>query len=192
MHGANPIDLPIPASFFPLPPYARGKPAATSAPATPRPSTPVCTGQTKPAVTLDIPHRLYPRMHGANYPRSDDPTPRTPLPPYARGKRFSSQRGGRQGPSSPVCTGQTRDRVAHHNDARLYPRMHGANLAQHSTAGRRKPLPPYARGEPRGAGRVQEKPASTPACAGQTERGHVGIASLDLYPRVRGANSVSL
>ena len=53
------------------------------------------------------------------------------------------------------------------------------------------PLPPRARGKQVGRRVRGGRLASTPACAGQTDRPRVVLTAPCLYPRVRGANSNS-
>lgn len=127
-------------------------------------------------------------MRGANRLELGERGEVTPLPPRARGKQHRPAPRDPRPPSTPACAGQTMMGECGHGRACLYPRVRGANISPGPVSQPAQPLPPRARGKPRGGQAPRRLPPSTPACAGQTGRRVASSPAGTLYPRVRGAN----
>ena len=173
---------------FPLPPRARGKHRRAAGQRRRRASTPACAGQTCGTSEYSGGSNLYPRVRGANVSALVASLDAAPLPPRARGKQETPECLLRGFPSTPACAGQTCPVAQEDRLSGLYPRVRGANPALGRWTARLAPLPPRARGKPSGGLGYQPRPASTPACAGQTWRRSRCPPCAPLYPRVRGAN----
>lgn len=76
------------------------------------------------------------------------------------------------------------------DQARLYPRMRGADPTFIGTSRTISPLPPRARGWLGPCHFLNRSGPSTPACAGLTSTRAWTGSSRTLYPRMRGADSV--
>ena len=108
------------------------------------------------------------------------------LPPHARGCTPRRRHRGRSGDASPARAGMYRPAPSARKSSRGFPRTRGDVPPSMAAPGKRRPLPPHARGcTPALEGELPGPPAS-PARAGMYLSRYWGRAGRLSFPRTRG------
>ena len=174
-----------------LSPHARGNQCVAVECAAGVGSIPARAGQPLSDVVFHCGPEVYPRTRGATAGCSCRNSSTTGLSPHARGnRRGCGLCGGRLG-SIPARAGQPRSPARRHGRDSVYPRTRGATMWHLAHPDENIGLSPHARGNPLRLWRSNSCLWSIPARAGQPGAYEGPGRKGGVYPRTRGATTLS-
>ena len=164
------------------PPHARGR-QMDHAGLSLRPRiTPACAGKTLLVASRTNSHLDHPRMRGEDAEIPGVIVAQVGSPPHARGRPRLGREINFERRITPACAGKTVEEAFPGDEHSDHPRMRGEDYKTTADASPAGGSPPHARGRRAWASGMRRGSGITPACAGKTPLGGVGLGEQNGSP----------
>src|SRR6218665_27682 len=150
--------------------------------------TPACAGRIAIANARREWSRVHPRMCGADKGIELEQEQTRGSPPHVRGGSANPNTSGLDPRFTPACAGRIVGSSLANLNARVHPRMCGADKGLLGVECNSRGSPPHVRGGGMPRGRKNLRRRFTPACAGRIYVGNSCVCELKVHPRMCGAD----